>query len=240
MRIRKIVRIFKRYSVFVTGMRGRGKDMLMGNIVCRRDEPYISNTDYGGNFHPFDYAKLELGMNTYKNFITGDINFYEWPYADGTDIYLSDAQVYFPSHYCNELNKAYPQMPMLQQLFRHVAAAGFHANCQTPNRLWDKIREHYDKFLLCNWCHVFFGKIVIQKITLYDRYEAFEKRVPPFPLRKPMFNQNRIFQWKMQQANYVISHGEIQSHLLIYWNKSKYDTRLFKELLLNGKKKAVS
>ena len=32
------------------------------------------------------------------------------PYPDGTDIYLSDAGIYFPSQFCSELNREYPFM----------------------------------------------------------------------------------------------------------------------------------
>lgn len=236
MRMRKIVRLFKHYSVQVAGMRGRGKDMLFANVIARRNEPYVSNTDYGGQFIPFDYDKIDIGLNTYKNFIEGNVNFYEWPYDEGVDVYLSDIGVYFPAQYCNELNKLYPQMATFQALVRHCSNGGFHCNSQTPNRVWLQIREQYDKFLLCNFCKVFFGKLVIQKITLYDRYESFEKRAPVFPLKKPIFNAERRFQWEMQYANYLIAHGEIKSHWLIYFNKSNYNTRLFKEMLRNGKK----
>lgn len=239
MNIKWVCKLFKKYSVSVSGMRGRGKDMLFANVIVRRDEPYVSNTNYGGKYIPFDYSKIDIAMNTYHNFITGDLNYYEWPYEDGTDIYLSDIGVYFPSQYCNELNKRYPQLATCQSLLRHLGKAGFHSNGQTPNRTYDKIREHYDKFILCNFCKVLFGKIVLQKITIYDRYESFEKRAPVFPLRKPVFNADRRFQWEMQYANYLIAHGEIKSHWLIYINKSNYDTRVFKEMLLNGKKKTA-
>lgn len=236
MNIKKLVRLFKRYSVQVCGMRGRGKDMLFGNIIARRNEPYISNTNYGGKFIPFDYDKLDVGLNSYHNFISGNLNYYEWPYADGIDIYLADIGVYFPAQYCNELNKRYPQMSTLQALIRHLGNSGFHCNVQRPGRAWLNIREHYDKFVCCNFCKVFFGKVVLQKITIYDRYDSFEQNAPVFPLRKPIFNANRRFQWEMQYANYLIAHGNIKSHWMLYWNKAKYDTRIFKEMLKNGKK----
>lgn len=230
-----VVRMFNKYSVLVAGMRGRGKDMLFANVIARRNKPYISNTDYGGQFIPFDYKKLDVGQNTYDDFITGNVKYYHYPYEDGTDIYLADIGVYFPSQYCNELNRKYPQMATLQSLLRHLGKAGFHANVQNPNRTYDKIREHYDKFILCRSCHVF-GKLVFQKITVYEDYESFQKRVPVFPLRKPIINLNRRFMWEMQHTNYLISHGEIKNKILIYWNKSKYNTRVFKEILENGKK----
>jgi len=236
MNIRKLCRLFKKYSYLVCGMRGRGKDILFANITCRRKEPYISNTDYGGKWLPFEYEKLNCGNNTYDNFITGDILYYETPYEDGTDIYLADIGVYFPAQYCNELNRKYPQMATLQALLRHIQNASFHANVQAPHRAWDKIREHYDKFLMCEECYVLFHKLVIQEITIYERYKSFEDHVPPFPLRKPLFSPERRFQWEMLHTNYLISHGEIKRYRLIYFNKSKYCTRIFKEMMKNGRK----
>jgi hypothetical protein len=149
---------------------------------------------------------------------------------------MPDSGVYFPSQYCNELNKKYPQMPMVQALIRHLGLAGWHTNVQCSGRLWDKIREHYDNFIMCKGCLVI-GKLVFQKVVVYDRYEAFSKDVPPFPLRKPLFNMDRRFQYEIQRTNYLITHGEIKSHLLIYFNRSKYNTRVFKEMMENGIRK---
>lgn len=234
MGIRKITQLFRDGSVCVCGLRGRGKDMLMSNVVIRRRKPYIGNTNYGGHFIPFDYNAIAVAGNTYENFLRGDVKKYVYPYADGTDFYLGDLGVYFPAQYCNELNRSYKQMPVFQALLRHLGDANFHYNVQNLNRVWDKIREQSDTFLMCNWCKVFFGKIVIQKVTQYELYDPAVKRVPPFRLPKPLFNAERRFQWKVQQQNYMIAHGEIKSHLLIYINKSSYNTRFFKEVLENG------
>ena len=43
-------KLYKRYfkvgNVCVTGLRGRGKDMLFANVVSRSTRQYISNIDY--------------------------------------------------------------------------------------------------------------------------------------------------------------------------------------------------
>lgn len=236
-----IVRLFKTHSVLVCGMKGRGKDMLCANVAMRRKEPYVSNTYYGGGnavdggcWFEFDPKAIDLGGNTYKDFIQHTVKKYEFPYPDGTDFYIADIGVYFPSQYCNELNRDYKNLPLFMALSRHVGNSAVHANCQSINRIWDKVREMSDCFLICNFCKVLFGKIVFQKVTEYELYDSALKRVPPFRLRKPLFNQNRIFQWRMMKENYMISHGIIKSHILIYWNKSNYNTRIFKEVLSNG------
>lgn len=68
MRFRRIIRYFKRGNVSVCGLRGRGKDMLMANVVVRRRKPYVSNVDYGGEFIRFDPNLINLSGNTYKSF----------------------------------------------------------------------------------------------------------------------------------------------------------------------------
>lgn len=53
MRFKKMMKHFEDGNVCVIGLRGRGKDMLQGNVIVRRKKPYISNTDYGEIFTPW-------------------------------------------------------------------------------------------------------------------------------------------------------------------------------------------
>lgn len=237
--MKKIVRLFEDGNVCVCGLRGRGKDMLMSNVVMRRKLPYVSNTDYGGDcvrFNPLDY---DCGGNTYKNFIEQDIKHYSYPHSDGTDIYIGDAGVYFPAQYCNELNKRYGYFSTFMALSRHLGDCNVHFNVQNLNRVWDKIREQSDRYVMCNWCKVLFGKIVVQQVTVYEMYDSAVKRVPKFRIPRPWLNADRAMQWKLAKQNYDTTHGIIQPHLLIYINKSTYNTRIFKEVLENGKKKVT-
>lgn len=95
MNFKKLIRLFEDGNVCVCGLRGRGKDLLMSNVAVRRGLDYISNIDYGGKYHEFNYTELNCGKNTYSHFIDGNVNYYEYPFPDGTDIYLSDAGIYF-------------------------------------------------------------------------------------------------------------------------------------------------
>lgn len=234
--MRKIIQMFEDGNVCVVGLRGRGKDMLMANVVMRRKKPYISNTNYGGQWLPFKPKDFTCGGNSYKDFLEGTVKHYEWPYGDGVDVYASDLGVYTPAQYCNELNKAYPGIPVYMALSRQIADANFHCNCQNLNRIWDKIREQSDMYIMCNWCKVLFGKIVLQKVTIYELYEAAVKRVPPFRLPMPLFNPERQFTWRIQKESYLINYGYIKPRFLLYINRSNYDTRIFKEILRNGKR----
>lgn len=232
MRFKKILHMFEDGNVCVTGLRGRGKDMLMSNVVVRRKLPYVSNVDYKGkkarfiNFNPLDYDT----KNDYKSFIGGSLTPYRFPHPDGTDIYISDAGVYFPSQYCSELNRLYGGFISFMALSRHLGACNVHINVQNLNRCWDKIREQSDIYISCNKCVVFLG-FVLQLVTIYENYDSCVKRVPPFRMKRPLFNKNREQQFEIAKQNYDTSFGKVERRILFYRNKSKYDTRVFKSML---------
>ncbi len=235
--MRKIIKLFQDGNVCVTGLRGTGKDMLFANVVVRRGLPYIGNTCYDEKLYiPYRYEDIACGGNNYRDFIEGNVKYYEFPYEDGTDVYLADCGVYYPAQYCNELNRFYPQLAVYQALCRQLAHANFHTNCQVLNRIYDKIREQSEIYIMCRRCIVLFGKLVIQNVRIYERYQSCVDRVPPYRVPQPLFSFERRFQWKMDKQRYDIQHGEIRSRWLIYLNKSTYDTRVFKEMLKNGKK----
>lgn len=231
--MRKIIKLFKKGNVSVCGLKGAGKDMLFANVVMRRKKPYISNTDYGGEFIKFDPDQLNP-KNTWRNFMTRKLNRYVYPFEDGIDFYIADGGVYMPSQYQGELCKEYSHIPVFMALSRHLGDANVHYNVQNLNRMWDKIREQSDTYIRCIWCKVFFKKIVLQKVIIYEKYESAVNRVPPFRLRRPLINPDRLQQWEIQNANYEIAHGKVKPRILIYRNRSTYNTRIFKEMLENA------
>lgn len=231
--MRKIVKMFEKGNVSISGLVGTGKDMLMGNVVVRRKRPYVSNVDYGGDWFPLDLSIMNVN-NTYDDFIKGTVKYYQYPYQDKTDIYISDCGVYFPAQYCNELNKKYPYLATFMALTRHLYNGSVHTNVQNYNRVYDKLREMSDQYITCKWCRVFFGKLVIQKVIIYERYQSAADRVPPFCLKRPLLNLDRMQLWEIQRNNYQIAHGAVKPRILIYWNKSSYNTRIFKEMLMNA------
>lgn len=229
--MRKIIKLFESGNVSVFGLRGRGKDLLMSNVVIRRNQPYVCNTDYGGQFHRLHLPDLNCGGNTYRNFLSGKVNKYVFPYPDGTDIYISDAGVYFPAQYCNELNKEFGYISTFMALSRHLGESNFHYNVQNLNRCWDKIREQSDIYICCNWSKIIFGKIVLQRVTIYEYYDSAVKRIPPYRAPSVRMSADRSLQIQMAKQNYRTTHGDIKSRLLLYINKSNYDTRIFKKIL---------
>lgn len=235
MRFKKVVKLFNQGSVCVTGQRGAGKDMLMSNVVARRKSDYVANIDYEcecSTFHEVDFAALLPPDLTFKKLITGDFSQYVYPYPEGADIYISDIGIYFPSQYCNELNKLFPQLPLFLALSRHIADCNVHLNVQNLNRAWDKFREQSDTYITANRCIVLFkGRFVIQQITIYDRADSCQARIRPCRIRKGKGKEGKT-QVEIYKDNFYNQHGSIESKLLFYRNRSNYDTRHFKKLLI--------
>lgn len=237
MNMRKILKLFDSGNVCVVGLRGCGKDMLFANVVARRKQPYISNTDYHCKKSPFmklSFDRLNI-KNNYKNFISGEIVPYDYPYPEKCDIYIGDCGIYLPSQYCNELNKLYPEFPAFYALSRHIADCNVHFNVQNLNRVWDKLREQSDIYIRTTSCKVI-HKYVFQSVVVYDKYQSCVDRVEPFrPTPCPLFGKEAraIVQQTNAEAKrrYFELYGNVKRYLLIYKNKSEYDTRLFKGVL---------
>lgn len=238
MRLKKIIKMFERGAVSVCGMRGSGKDLLTANVVVRRKKPYVSNIDYGGQYMPFNYRLIDCGMNTYKQLLENECNKYDFPYCDGADIYLSDCGIYFPSQYCSNLNKDYPYLPTFMALSRQLGECNVHTNAQNLNRVWDKIREQSDTYIMTLRClYIPLVKFVIMKIRIYENYDSAAARVRPCRVRVPLLNPTRRQNALLYKDDFINRHGEITEHFLFFRNKSKYNTRYFKTLLEGGARK---
>lgn len=156
---------------------------------------------------------------------------YEYPYDDGTDIYIADAGVYFPSQYCGDLNKKYGYFSTFMALSRQLGECNVHFNVQNLNRVWDKIREQSDIYIMCNWCKVLFGRLVIENVTIYEKYDSAVNRVPPYKAPSVRMNNDRRMSLALEKQRYRVSYGDIKRRTLVYFNKSSYDTRIFKRML---------
>lgn len=251
----KVQKLFKKGNVSVSGLRGRGKDMLIANVIARDNRPYISNVDYNSKKNtwiPLDMSKLDI-KNSYKNFIAGNINEYRYPYPEGVDIYISDVGIYFPSQYNGELNREFKHFPAFMALSRQIADCNVHINSQALNRPWDKLREQSDIYILCNSCF-YFGKnklisripfvsrFVLQRVTVYNQYNAANDGVEPYEhIKTPVSISGKVrAEYKARDRaalrEFRENHGSIRRYWLFYRNISSYDTRYFK-WFLRGKTK---
>lgn len=224
-----VKRCFYEGNVIVTGLRGRGKDVIFSLLANSSKSKYISNVDYTGDnrFVPFDVKDISVGGNTFVNFLSGHYVPYKYPHEDGIDYFISDAGIYFPSQEFSRLNKTYPSLPIFQALSRHLGDCNFHCNVQNLNRLWDKIREQADSYLLCSRCNVRLGRFVSMTIYYYDRYQSCVDRVKPMKKR-----WGRV--GKIEFDKFTAAHGTIKK--LKIWGvlRYKFDSRRFKTLLEEG------
>lgn len=263
MGIRAVIKIFENGNVCVCGPKGSGKDVLFGNVIARRKQKYISNLDYTNDdrYIDLDFNDIDCGKNTYINLLDKKVKYYKFPHEKGSDIYISDAGVYLPSQYCNELNKRYPHLPTYFALCRQVSRNAVHINTQHLGRPWDKIREQSaDIYIRCRWCSNLLGKkltdkvlqsenkfvkalayiplhIMVQKITLYDKYQSALDRVVPCRIRVPLMAKKEVkLNAQMYLDKFRNTYGMVRDSIMIYWNKSKHDTYYFEKLFERGEK----
>lgn len=230
--MRKIIKLFESGNVSICGLRGTGKDMLMSNVIARRNLPYVSNIDYGYMYIPYDYNMFKVG-NNYKNFIECNLNPYKYPLPDKVDLYLSDCGIYFPAQYTTQLDKEYKDLPVFFSLSRQLGELNCHTNSQNIGRVWKKISEQSEIYIKCLYCKVI-GPFVIQKIRIYENYDSCLNNVKPIRLQVPITAKDRNY-CALEKEKYTNIHGKIETRLLIYVNKGKYDTRAFKYKLEGGK-----
>ena len=258
MRFRKIIQLFEQGNVCVCGLRGKGKDVLMGNVIARKKRPYVSNLNYTNddNYNELDFEKIDCGKNTYLDLIRGKVKYYSFSYPEEADVYISDAGIYLPAQYCNELNKHFPYLPTYFALSRQVSHNNVHVNVQHLGRVWDKIREQSDIYIRCCFCHVLFGKLilklqdkprlgwlkkvpllVIQEVMIYDKYQSALDRVKPCRITVPVLASKEVKQnAEIYRDKFYNTYGSIKRRFLFYFNKSKHDTYYFEELFKKGEK----
>lgn len=230
---RKFVKQFEKGNVLVSGMRGRGKDVAFCVVVNSRKRNYISNIQYSNpkkRYQRFNFdAKVwALSGNTYTDLIDNRIKTYSYPYPDGIDYYISDAGIYFPSQYQSELVKRYAGAPMFQALSRHLGDCNVHVNSQRQNRVWDKIREQSDIYIVMRGCHVMrFLKIALIRYTIYDNEESAEKQI-----KLPFFGLGK--RARELKQSFLATHGAIKNGFFFTKIPYRFDSRRFKKILENN------
>lgn len=235
---RLFVSLFTHGNVIVSGMKGRGKDFAFCVVVNTRKKNYISNVQYSDprkRYQRFDLdlKVWELSGNTYVDMVSGEVKKYVYPYPDGIDYYISDASLYFPAAYFNELVKRYKSAPLFQSLSRQLGDCAVHCNCQVQTQLWDKIRLHSDTFVVMKGCSHVFGKLFYLRALAYDNAESAEKQInlPRFGLGKNA---------RLSASNFEIAHGRIRRYRFFVRLPYNYDSRRFKRILENNCKDYVN
>lgn len=231
---RKVIKIFKDGNTTVSGLRGRGKDLLFCWVINKRKENYISNVNYSNpkkkfkRFN-FDTKVWELAGNTYENLADGKVKKYIYPYPDGIDYYISDAGVYFPSQYHKELDKKYKGAPMFEALSRHLGDCNVHTNTQRQGRLWDKMREQSDQYIVMRGAKFFLRKFFVLSLSVYSKEESAENQI-----KKPFFGIGKA--GRQARLAFEAANGEIKNIRFISKLPYNYDSRRFKKILENNLK----
>lgn len=229
---RKFVKQFDKGNVLVSGMRGRGKDVAFCVVINSRKRNYISNIQYSSpkkSYQRFDFdAKVwALAGNTYTDLIDNEVRTYVYPYPDGIDYYISDAGIYFPSQYQNELVKRYSGAPMFHALSRHLGDCNVHVNSQRQNRVWDKIREQSDIYIVMRGCHVLKRtRFALIRYTIYANEESAEAQI-----KLPFFGFGK--RARELKTSFVAAHGAIKNGFFFTRIPYRFDSRRFKRILEN-------
>lgn len=234
-------KLFEKHNMCVVGEKGSGKDLVFGNVIASRKLPYVANMSYGYEWNELKLSDIMCSDNTYKELLDKHVYKYVCPYPDKTDVYFSDIGVHLPSQYNNELDKKYQGISMYSALCRQLGDNRFHCNSQALGRIWLKLREQATRFILCRWTLYIKGlNICITKYTLYDKDSSCEARVSPCRVRVPLFNREAKINAQIYRDDFFNKHGLVEDYLVIYHNKSKHNSRYFKELFENGKKEKKS
>ncbi len=195
---------FRRCNVMVFGKKGSGKDVIFAHVIALRGEKHYSNIPYDQNTEVIELREINAGDNTFEDCINGTVRPFEPRFDERSDIYVSDAGIYFPNTMDKRLNEMYPSMPVMLALSRHLYENNIHTNCQAFDRPWKKIREQADSYIQVLRT-VRRGDCLYVKIRGYDRYSNAENEVNP-----------------VVECRVRVPIGELQ-----------YDSRYFRNVFLN-------
>ena len=211
-----LVDAFDNYDVAVYGFRGSGKDCIFAHSINLKGAPHYSNIYYNDLTEVRDIKELNVGGNSYEDFINGDIKKFEPNFEEGYHFFISDAGVYLGSQYNKELDSNYGELPIHIALRRHLYDSHVHTNSQALSRVWNKLREQQGLYIHALSAENYGDFLLISAIS-YTNYESALACLPP--PRKP-------------DKFYTMKHGEIvERRFKVPISSLEYNTRHFKSIL---------
>lgn len=195
---------FGRCNVLVYGKKRQGKDLIFAHVIALRGEKHYANIPYDENTEVITLDELNVGDNTYIDFINGTVRPFPPRFKQGCDVFVSDGGIYLPCQYNKELNAKYPSMPIMFALSGQLYDMRVHLNSQALGRSWDKLREQADSYIQVKRT-VPHGEYLYTSIVGYDSYEYALNETHPI-------------------AKFTV-------HIPIA--ELKYDTRYFREFLFD-------
>lgn len=231
---RDIIRMFRKGNVIVAGHKGRGKDLLFQYVISRREksgEIHAANIRYTPQTKIRSISYYELSNNSLKNFISGNYETESKIFTQKEDFYISDGGVHLPSHETKRLDRDYPTLPTVYALSRHLGQFNIHANTQAYERLWNKLREQADYCITCERCRVI-GRLVFQRIIVYDRPQSAFEYVLPYKINKSIFHPFASRESRARADEFNARYGYVRRYFF-WWimPKKHYDTRAFYQKL---------
>lgn len=203
--------IFSRGNVIVFGQKGSGKDLLFQHVINLRAAPYYATQPYGGSYNHVKISDLRPGDNVFDDFLNETTRPFYDKFIRGTDIYISDAGIYFPSWAYLYLDKTYPGLPLQFAISRHCGQHNIHCNCQALGGFWNKLREQGGSYIKCLGAHLVDGVFFV-KYRYYAEYNAAASGLLP----------------NLKDAQFVAQNGLIfESFFAIKLKDLRYDTYFF-------------
>lgn len=227
-----LIKQFDRFNIIVFGKKGTGKDLFFQSIIAKRKKPYYSNITYGyDQLKNISVGDISVAPNTFDNSLEN--NFVKVPvvFEEKVDFFISDGGIYLPSQYDSSIDKKYPSMFIFYVLIRHLYNSNIHINYNgSITRLYKKLREQADGYIKMRRSIRIFGYMIMLG-THYDKYESAEQSL--LPLKVAMLNKYS----KAEALLYNAQNGGIKDFFLILpIKKIKYNTRYFKDKLLETKR----
>jgi len=226
--VRFLLKTFRSCNVIVFGKKGTGKDLLFQKVINRRKEKCHANIPYGVLNDIVAISKLSVAPNTFKEVIEGSTVTVPRLFNDKEDFYISDAGIYLPSQYDSQLDKLYPSFPIFYALSRHLYDCNVHVNTQYLGRVWKKLREQADAYIMANGV-VSLPFCLLCKFRYYERYQSADQQLAP--MGKALMNSyNKAERNVLEAQNGIIKDG----FYLILKKNIHYDTRYFEKVFFTA------
>ena len=219
-----LVDTFNNGNVIVFGTKGKGKDLIFNKVINSRGVNCYSNIQFNKEFCTIKSIKeFSVEPNTYIDLLEDHVKIIPKTLKEDTDFYISDGGIFLPSQYSNNLCKQYPSLPIYYALSRHLTNSNIHINSQYLGRVWDKLREHADRYIKADGTRCIFG-FLITKFTLYEKYESAMSQVSPYkPTGLIKSNESRA-----EEETHLATYGNIKiGYIIQHKTKAVYDSRYF-------------
>ena len=219
-----LVDTFNNGNVIVFGIKGKGKDLIFNKVINARGVNCYSNIQFNKEYCTIKSIKeFSVEPNTYIDLLEDNVKIIPKTLKEDTDFYISDGGIFLPSQYSNNLCKQYPSLPIFYALSRHLTNSNIHINSQYLGRVWDKLREHADRYIKAEGTKNIFG-FLITKFTYYEKYDSAMSQVSPY---KPtgLFKSNES---RAEEEKHLATYGTIKTGYIIqHKSRAVYDSRYF-------------